>query len=196
MRKGRLILTLLVIILMLQMAPSVFSTIIINEVMSNEPGSSTSLEWIELYNNSASQAFINTHTLVVGSDTVLFSPTLRLAPFEYYIICRKLIGDASSPGFETRWGDSSGFWGDTPFESSIQIPQAAAISLLNSGGTIRLYDAFPNLVSEFTWSSSGKDGTSWERTFVDASQREQSVDQQGCTAALVDSLALLANDLS
>ncbi|MEE8404390.1 MAG: lamin tail domain-containing protein [candidate division Zixibacteria bacterium] len=196
MRSERLILTLLVELLVLQMAPSVFSTIVINEVMSNEPGSSTSLEWIELYNNSASQAFINSHTLVVGSDTVLFSPTLRLAPFEYYIICRKLIGDAFSPGFETRWGDSSGFWGDTPFESSIQIPQPAAISLLNSGGTIRLYDAFNILVSEFVWSSSGKDGTSWERTFADLSQIEQSVDPSGSTAALVNSVSPLANDLS
>lgn len=196
MRSGRQIITLIVLILVLHMVSSVFSTIVINEVMSNEPGSSTSLEWIELYNNSASQAFINSHTLVVGSDTVLFSPTLRLAPFEYYIICRKLIGDAFSPGFETRWGDSSGFWGDTPFESSIQIPQPAAISLLNSGGTIRLYDAFPNLVSEFTWSSSGKDGTSWERTFVDSSQIEQSVDPSGSTAALVNSVSPLANDLS
>jgi len=107
-------------------ATPAYSVIVINEVMSNEPGSNTTLEWIELYNNSASQAFINSHTLVIGTDTVLFSPILRLAPFEYYIICRKLLGDANSPGFETRWGDSSGFWGDTPFESSLQIPQAAS----------------------------------------------------------------------
>jgi len=195
MRSGRLIFILSVVLLMLHMAPSVFSTIVINEVMSNEPGSSTSLEWIELYNNSASQAFINSHTLIIGNDTVSFSPILRLAPFEYYIICRKLIGDASSPGFETRWGDSSGFWGDTPFESSIQIPQAEFFSLLNSGGTIRLYDKFNNF-SEFIWSSSGKDGTSWERTFVDLTQIEQSVDPSGSTAALVNSVSPLANDLS
>ncbi|MCH9024262.1 MAG: lamin tail domain-containing protein, partial [candidate division Zixibacteria bacterium] len=195
MRSGRLILTLLVLILMIHMAPRVLSTIVINEVMSNEPGSSRSLEWIELYNNSASQAFINSHTLIIGNDTVSFSPILRLAPFEYYIICKKLIGDASSPGFETRWGDSSGFWGDTPFESSIQIPQPADFSLLNSGGTIRLYDAFNNF-SEFVWSSSGKDGTSWERSFVDSSQIEQSVDPSGSSPALVNSVSPVANDLS
>lgn len=195
MRSGRLIFILSVVLLMLHMAPSVFSTIVINEVMSNEPGSNTTLEWIELYNNSASQAFINSHTLIIGNDTVSFSPILRLAPFEYYIICRKLIGDAFSPGFETRWGDSSGFWGDTPFESSIQIPQPAFFSLLNSGGTIRLYDAFNNF-SEFIWSNSGKDGTSWERTFVDSSQIEQSVDPSGSSPALVNSVSPVANDLS
>jgi len=195
MKSGRLTLTLFVVLLTFHMAPSVFSTIVINEVMSNEPGSSRSLEWIELYNNSASIAFINSHLLVVGSDTVLFSSSLRLAPFEYYIICRKLIGDASSPGFETRWGDSSGFWGDTPFESSIQIPQPADFSLLNSGGTIRLYDAFNNF-SEFIWSGSGQDGTSWERTFADSVQIEQSVDPSGSSPGLVNSVSPLANDLS
>jgi len=177
-------------------AASVSSAIVVNEVLSNEPGSSRSLEWIELYNNSANQAFINSHILVVGTDTVLFSQTLRLAPFEYYIICRKLIGDASSPGFETRWGDSSGFWGDTPFESSLQIPQAAAISLLNSADTIRLYDGFSNIVSEFGWSSSGQDGTSWERTFVDSAQIEQSEDPTGSSPGLANSVSPLANDLS
>ncbi len=195
MKSGRLTLTLFVVLLTFHMAPSVFSTIVINEVMSNEPGSSTSLEWIELYNNSASIAFINSHLLVVGSDTVLFSSSLRLEPFEYYIICRKLIGDASSPGFETRWGDSSGFWGDTPFENSIQIPQPADFSLLNSGGTIRLYDSFNNF-SEFVWSSSGKDGTSWERKFVDSNQIEQSLDPSGSSPALVNSVSPVANDLS
>lgn len=195
MKSGRLTLTLFVVLLMFHMAPSVFSTIVINEVMSNEPGSSTSLEWIELYNNSASIAFINSHLLVVGSDTVLFSSSLRLEPFEYYIICRKLIGDGSSPGFETRWGDSSGFWGDTPFENSIQIPQPADFSLLNSGGTIRLYDSFNNF-SEFVWSSSGKDGTSWERKFVDSNQIEQSLDPSGSSPALVNSVSPVANDLS
>ena len=196
MKNGRLIFILFVALLTLHMAPSVLSTIVINEVMSNEPGSSTSLEWIELYNNSASLAFINSHLLLVGSDTVLFSSSLRLEPFESYIICRKLIGDASSPGFETRWGDSSGFWGDTPFENSIQIPQPAAISLLNSAGTIRLYDAFNNLVSEFVWSSSGKDGSSWERKFVDSTQIEQSVHPLGSTPALVNSVSPLDYDLS
>ncbi len=177
-------------------ATPVYSVIVINEVMSNEPGSKTTLEWIELYNNSASQAFINSHTLVIGTDTVLFSPILRLAPYEYYIVCRKLLGDASSPGFETRWGDSSGFWGDTPFESSLQIPQAASFSLLNSGGTIELYDAFNNLVSEFVWSQPGLDGFSWERVDVALSQIEQSAAPSGSTPGLVNSVSPVANDLS
>lgn len=175
-----------------------FGAIVVNEAMVNEPGSSTSLEWIELYNNSQSQAFLGTHYMVIGNDTVRFPSTLRMAPGEYYIVCRKLFGDLSSPGFEGVWGDSSGTWGDTPFESSLPInfDYNASFALVNGSGSIRLYNAFNILVSNFQWIQSGQDGFSWERAFPDSAQILQCIHPTQSTPGFVNSVSPVAFDLS
>ena len=63
-----------------------FGAIVVNEGMVNEPGSSTTLEWIELYNNSQSQGFLASHYMVIGNDTVTFPAGLKLSPGEYFIV--------------------------------------------------------------------------------------------------------------
>jgi len=175
-----------------------FGAIVVNEAMVNEPGSSTSLEWIELYNNSQSQAFLGTHYMVIGNDTVRFPSTLRMAPGEYYIVCKKLFSDLSSPGFESVWGDSSGVWGDTPFESSLPINfnYNASFALVNGSGSVRLYNAFNILVSNFQWIQSGQDGFSWERVFPDSVQILQCIHPTQSTPGFVNSVSPVAFDLS
>lgn len=175
-----------------------FGAIVINEAMVNEPLGSVSLEWIELYNNSQSQAFLGTHFMVIGNDTVTFPSTLRMAPGEYFIVCRELFSDLSSPGFEGVWGDSSGVWGDTPYESSLPINYNFNVSfaLVNSGDSIKLYNAFNLLVSEFVWTQIGQDGFSWEREFPDSASILQSTHPTHSTPGFVNSVSPVAFDLS
>ncbi len=173
-----------------------FGAIIVNEAMVNEPGSSTTLEWIELYNNSQSQGFLGTHYMVIGNDTLTFPTGLKLAPGEYFMVCAKLFSDPNSPGFEGVWGDSSGVWGDTPFESSLRIYFDISFSLVNGGGSIKLYNAFNFLVSEFQWTQAGVDGFSWEREFVDSSYVLQCIRPSGSTPGFVNSVTPVAFDLS
>ena len=172
------------------------AAIIVNEAMVNEPASSTSLEWIELYNNSQSTGFINTHYVVIGSDTIRFASNLRLGPGEYFIICRKLFSDLTSPGFEGIWGDNSGVWGDTPYESSLQILYDVSFSLVNSGGKIEVYNAFNAVESEFQWTQPGQDGVSYERQYPDSAYILQSLDPKGGTPGIVNSVSPVGLDLS
>jgi len=175
-----------------------FGAIVVNEAMVNEPGSSTSLEWIELYNNSQSQGFLGTHYMVIGNDTITFPSGLRLAPGEYFIICQKLFSDLSSAGFEGVWGDSSGVWGDTPYESSLPINFNfdVSFSLINGGSSIKLYNAFNILVSEFLWTQDGQDGFSWEREYPDSSRILQCIHPNKSTPGFVNSVSPVAFDLS
>ncbi len=173
-----------------------FGAIIVNEAMVNEPGSSTSLEWIELYNNSQSQGFLASHYMAIGNDTIRFPSGLRLAPGEYFIVCAKLFTDPNSPGFEGVWGDSSGVWGDTPFEGSQRIHFDVNFALINGGGSIKLYNAFNILVSDFQWTQAGADGFSWEREFVDSAYIRQCIRPGGSTPGFVNSVSPVAFDLS
>jgi hypothetical protein len=178
---------ILITLLVFLVAPGARSAIVINEAMVNEPGSNTSLEWIELYNNSASIGFINSHYLVIGGNTITFDSSLRLQPGQYYIIYRKLFGDQNSDGFESVWGNNSGVWGDTPKESSIRIhSQNENFSLPNTGGKIELYNAFNTVVSELHWSSPGLDGVSYEREYVDSTYILQCLDSSGSTPGAVN----------
>ncbi|HXF48389.1 MAG TPA: hypothetical protein VNL73_03050, partial [Verrucomicrobiae bacterium] len=43
--------------------------VVINEVLANEPGAFTSLEWLELFNTDAGPAPLADFSIVVGTDT-------------------------------------------------------------------------------------------------------------------------------
>jgi hypothetical protein len=172
--------------------------VVVNEVMVNEPGSATTLEWIELYNDSPNQALLYTCRLRIGAATVIsFLTDSILPPGEYYIICRRLYSSGSTQGFEEVWGNNSGYWGDNEFETSIRPPLDADFSLSNSGGTIELYSLVNNeVLSRLTWTEEGKDGVSWEREAPKSATIGQSVDPTGSTPAVVNSLTPVGADLS
>ena len=73
--------------------------LVINEVLSNEPGDSTTLEWIELFNSTATPVSTQLYRLRIGSKWVPL-PTLDppLAPGEYFIVCRRLLAGRSAVG--------------------------------------------------------------------------------------------------
>jgi len=176
---------------------SVHGGVVINEAMVNEPGSATTLEWIELYNDSENEAYLHTYKLKIG-DYRITLPELNplLQPGEYYIVCRRLYTSGSTPGFEGVWGDSSGYWGDSEYEQSLRTPFDESFSLPNTSGTIELVNFLEEVISEFTWYEEGLDGVSWERVSPDELSIGQSVDYESATPGFMNSLTPVGNDLA
>lgn len=170
--------------------------IIINEVLVNEPGSVTSLEWIELYNNSDEDISLISFTLNINnSSTIIIPDSISLASNEYYVICRRLFEKNGSVGFESYWGDSSGVWGDNEYESSFQKPLESSFNLTNTGGSIVLYKNGIE-ISSFIWDDGGDDAVSWERIYPDSVYFSQSQSVFGATPGYLNSISLVPNDIS
>ena len=124
--------------------------LLLSEVLANEPGSTVSLEWIEL----AAQADVNPalYTLEVNGVAIAL-PDLALDSGGFLVVCR------DTTRFEAHYGDSSGAWGDHAGEA-YPLKQAG-FSLVNSSGELRLYG--PGGTDLFAWSSAAPDGVSFER---------------------------------
>ncbi|MFQ5452840.1 MAG: lamin tail domain-containing protein [Candidatus Zixiibacteriota bacterium] len=174
---------------------SVKAELIVNEVLANEPGGKTSLEWIELYNDSSYSIKLSDYQLKIGDNIINLPMNVNLGVNEYFIICRRLFASVTSPGFESFWGDSSGFWGNTPFEQSLKTPYEVSFSLINDSGAVSLMINGIE-VSSFTWFESGRDSFSWERILTDEDTVGQSVDNNGSTPGFINSLTPLPFDLS
>jgi len=136
-------------------------TVVINEVLANEPGGLTSLEWVELYNSGTSAVDLKDWKFIEGNDTTVITNSILIGGKSYLIVARKLVtatGDSGS--FEGFWGNSSGVWGDFPSENFPVLE--AKMTLTNSGGTVILIDPDGNLQS-FSWNKDFGDKTSWEK---------------------------------
>lgn len=178
----------------MSIAGSPRAQLVVNEVLANEPGSTTSLEWIELYNVGEATS-LNDYSLRIGDNFIALPADVTLAESEYFIICRRLYATSISPGFESCWGDSSGVWGDSPYESSLQVPFEVAMSLTNDSGCVELMWG-GTVVDSFTWNGSGLDGYSWERVRPQTDSIGQSVDLTGSTPGFLNSLTPAQYDLA
>lgn len=168
----------------------------VNEVLANEPGRTTSLEWIELYNNSLAAISLSGYQLQIGDTNPINLPDSVTVPGdEYYLVCQRLFASESSPGFESFWGDSSGVWGDTPYEESLKTPFEAGFSLKNDAGSVALLNNGLE-VSSLIWIESGLDGHSWERILPEETTVGQSIDNSGSTPGFINSLTPVPFDLS
>lgn len=136
--------------------------LVINELLSNEPSSSVTLEWIELFNDSTETVSLMPYQLAFSTGPVDLPDSVNLAPREYYIVCRRLYAEGATPGFESFWGDSSGVWGDAPEEMKIQAPFEMTFSLGNASGQVVLLKDGAG-VSALSWNFYGLDGYSWEK---------------------------------
>jgi len=181
-------------ILIFLMTPvGVRSAVVVNEVMANEPGSSTTLEWIELYNTSGTAVSLDAFfQLEIGGSTITLLGSIPGRG--YFIVCRRLFTGTGSIGFEEQWGNNSGVWGDDPRENYAQ-PFETGFSLANGSGAVVMVTA-GNDDSSFVWSSAGLDGYSWERQLPTGNVIGQSVDPSGSTPGRVNSLFLFDHDLS
>jgi len=188
----KITLTLTVLLL----ASTVSAELVINEVLSNEPGSSTTLEWIEIFNNSSFlKEPLGLYQIKAGLTTIRLPNADTLSGGEYYIVCSRLFASGTTPGFESYWGNNSGFWGDNAYEQTIKRPYDVPFSLNNNGGTVELQNLFNQTISSFTWTISGRDGYSWERVTPRDSRILQSADYTGSTPGFLNSVSFTNHDL-
>jgi hypothetical protein len=172
-------------------AGSSYAAVQVNEVMANEPGANTTLEWIELFNNSAVPVNLAFYELVVGSTQIGLSGSLDSGA--YLVVCRRLVAAGTTPGFESVWGNNTGAWGDAPNEQYRVIE--ASFSLVNTSGSVVLRIAGLDQPA-FAWSSDGIDGHSWERKSSTTNEVLQCLDYTGSTPGFVNSITPLANDIA
>ncbi len=174
--------------MMIMLTPLSRAQLIVNEVMANEPGALTSLEWVELYNMGDGDVYITFCQMsVLGSDTVdIPLESGLIAAKAYAVICK------DRNAFETYWGNNSGVWGDAENEK-YNLYQRPGFTLRNSGGSVILSCGG---LSTLTWTESGKDGYSWERIRPGSPEVGQSIDSLGATPGRANSLLPKENDLA
>ncbi|MEW5794901.1 MAG: lamin tail domain-containing protein [Candidatus Zixiibacteriota bacterium] len=172
------------------LAASSTADVVINEVLSNEPGGAQSLEWVELFNDSPDSKNLTFYQLRAYSATDSSTHLLSgmLAPQAYHILCRDTVR------FEQHWGDSSGVWGDVPFEQAFSIGKVS-FQLSNSSGRVTLSDPV-GPVSQLRWTQSGSDGYSWERIHPLIDSSAPSIDPSGSTPGRMNSVTPLPIDLA
>ncbi len=167
-----------------------FTDMLINEVMSNEPGSDTGLEWVELWNFHHFPQDLTGWCLLDGDQSSDLSG-VTVAARGYAVLAR----DAGR--FEEHWGDSSGVWGDHDSENYPLIQ--VEISLRNSADTLRLYDSDSILISTCAWTTGNLDGLSLER--IDPRVMDSlavwgtCIDAAGSTPGGLNSISPRGNDL-
>jgi hypothetical protein len=187
---------LMTLLCVLCLATATHAGVLVNEVLVNEPSGQETLEWIELYNDSADYVDLDQYLLNVNGTSISLYDIINgsLPPRSYLIICRNLIASGGSPGFESVWGDSSGLWGDTPEEAALRIAEES-FTLPNQTGYIQLY-SFSTLVSQLDWTGVGADGYSWERVSASNNTAVFAADPTGSTPGRANSVSPVALDLA
>lgn len=165
--------------------------VFINEVLANEPGSNTKLEWVELFNSDSIEHDLGAW-LFVSKDTTTISTETVIPSGGFLIIARKLLAEPpDSISFEGYWGNRSGVWGDSPKEDFPAIE--AEMSLTNSGETISLIDPDHN-VESFGWDKDCGDGVSLERISSEENEWFCCIDSNKCTPGKRNSVSVEYSD--
>jgi hypothetical protein len=166
--------------------------VIFNEVLANEPGSNTKLEWVELFNADSMQHDLGGWLFVSKDDTTAISNGTVIPSGGFLIIARNLLAEPpDSISFEGHWGNASGVWGDSPKENFPAIE--AKMSLTNSGGTISLIDPDHNMQS-FTWDKDCGDGISLERISPEEDEWFCCINSNECTPGRKNSVSVEYSD--
>jgi hypothetical protein len=187
------IIRLILILFVLIVSTICASDLVINEIMSNEPGGDKDFEWIEIYNNTSAPQSPSWYYIIINSGPQLQSPYFPIPAFQYGILCSDIVK------YESIWGDSSGTWGDDSFQENYPVFELSGINLENSDGIIYLIAPKPNnqfdTVSTFEWIEAGPDGVSWERVLPDSVEIRNSINPTGSTPGRMNSITPRANDL-
>jgi hypothetical protein len=171
--------------------------LIVNEALANEPGSTTTLEWVELLNwpdSGNGTVRLQGYKLVDGLDTTHLDTGLDVPPGGFIILARKPTGTGS---FESIWGDNSGVWGDSPPESFPVL--GAKISLRNTNDTVTLISPV-GVSTRMIWSRDAGDGISIERIRPNSNDAADNFafcrDPSGSTPGRMNSVFPVRGDLS
>ncbi|MEE8577527.1 MAG: hypothetical protein V3T31_09760, partial [candidate division Zixibacteria bacterium] len=177
------------IALILLMTSSVMGRLRINEVMVNEPGSATSLEFFELFNDAATDASLAFYQVRLNGN-VIDIPVASVSGDDYLIVCK----DATA--FEAQYGDGSGLWGDGN-EAGTLVETSTSFQLSNNApGLVEVDFVLQGKIDSLTWTSSGVDGVSWERNTVADRSISASVSRTGSTPGFINSVTPIGDDLS
>ena len=101
------------IILLLLLCGDAPAQVVISEVMYNEPGNRTNLEWVEIYNMTDTTVNLGNFGFSANDSIIRLPSDSLLSPRTYAVVASHLTSrDRSEDSFEGHWGDSSGYWGD------------------------------------------------------------------------------------
>lgn len=160
---------------------------ILSEVMVNEPFDRAQLEWIEIYFGTDEPRGLDGIGLIVNDDIIAVDGRLVSPAAGYVILARQLLPANGSDCFEYYWGDSSGYWGDSPWEqySAVDLD----FSIPNGSGKIVLIDSLYNFRDSVVWAVAPDDGFSLERedVIVPGQSWHQSSDSSGSTPGRANS---------
>ena len=172
--------------------------VIFNEILANEPGSNTKLEWVELFNTDSVDHDLGGWVFISKGYTTEIPGGTIIPPKGFLIIARRLVSEPpDSISFEGYWGDASGVWGDSELEDFPAIE--AKMSLTNSGGTISLTDP-DHIRLSFIWNEDCGDGVSLEKISPETRERLENwsccVHPDKSTPGRINSVTPAENDLS
>lgn len=176
---------------------SVRAALILNEALANEPGSTMTLEWVEVLNwsDSGQVTSLSGYEYLDGGQLVTITNDIPIPAGGFVVLARKATGTGS---FEERWGNASGIWGDHASES-YPVIGLFQLSLRNSSDTLRLISPDGDTSTIF-WRFDSGDGVSIERIRPgrddDASNFGASRDQSGSTPGRENSVLPPRGDLA
>ncbi|MCP4633998.1 MAG: lamin tail domain-containing protein [candidate division Zixibacteria bacterium] len=137
----------------------------LTEVLANEPGRYSSLEWFEVYNPGPGSEDISGWLIIDDGDTNYIPAEAIIPAGNFAVLSRRpFSSDTSLASFEKQWGNNSGVWGDSPAEDYPLIE--VAMSLRNSEGKIVLCNQTDS-ISGFKWQTDAGDGLSFEKQDID-----------------------------
>ncbi|MBD3169963.1 MAG: hypothetical protein GF307_10810 [candidate division Zixibacteria bacterium] len=138
--------------------------ITLTEVLANEPGRTSSLEWIEVYNSGPENLNLEDCVFMEDNSKSKFPEGSVIKPGQYAIFARRpLGGNPDEPSFEKQWGNGTGKWGDSPLEKYALYP--LKMSLRNSSGRIAIACG-GDIISSFSWNDDPGDGISFEKIYI------------------------------
>ena len=165
--------------------------LLLNEVMSNEPGRNVYLEWVEIWNFSDTAVNLDKTAFEDGDKLTDLSSLGDVGAGEFVILARDVVE------FELYYGDASGEWGDDSSENYSLL--SASMSLRNDIDSVAIVDSAGVVISYCRWSSPSPDGISLERIdprFEDAAASWlQSMAPTGSTPGRRNSVTPGDNDL-
>lgn len=170
--------------------------LVITEVMANEPGEQSSLQWFEIYNDGSETRNLAFYQFYIDGQYLSdFVISEAIAGYDYRVIVKRVTSGAGETGFEAVWGNNNGSWILGEPGEDYHIHEYSNLNLNDSGGTVALY-RLGNLISSFTWTEAGFDGVSWERYSTATALIANATNPEGGTPGHKNSISLRMFDLA